>query len=95
MKREVLEKILSLPSEKSGSHVLMIASFGVPHWWGKYYINETLVNYRVHEDNKNFGKQYDVEYLYKRQISITKIFKFYCLSKILLKLNLQFTMKII
>jgi len=53
----------------------------------KYYYSEPLVLYRVHKTNNYFGKIFSNTYLYKREIAISRLFK-YLLDKT--EINIDF-----
>lgn len=61
----------------------------------KYYCAEPLILYRVHKTNNFYGKEFSNTYLYKREIAINKLFKYFTnkvrISKDIINLvNLEF-----
>lgn len=79
MKVELFEKIFPIPFESEwitrADDCLIWGSsiFGA----NKYYFADPLVEYRVHNSNNYHGKTFSDSYLYKREISINKLFKYF------------------
>jgi glycosyltransferase involved in cell wall biosynthesis len=76
MKTSLLKKILPIPFEDE-----WITRADDCLIWGssilganKYYCSKPLVEYRVHSNNNYHGKTFSDEYLYKREISVNKLF---------------------
>jgi len=79
MKKDILNQILPIPFEKD-----WITRADDCLIWGssvvgakKYYYNDPLVLYRVHGDNAFYDKKISDVYLYKREISINRLFTFF------------------
>jgi len=79
MKKDILNQILPIPFEKD-----WITRADDCLIWGssvvgakKYYYNDSLVLYRVHGDNAFCDKKFSDVYLYKRGISINRLFSFF------------------
>ena len=77
IKRETLNKILPL-SEIETEWKVRADDCLV---WGsslvgarKHYINDILIKYRTHENNNNYNNKFTIDYLYKRNLSINKMF---------------------
>lgn len=79
MKTDLFKKIVPIPFESEwitrADDCLIWGSsiFGA----NKYYFSEPLVEYRVHNSNNYHGKTFSDRYLYKREISINKLFKYF------------------
>ncbi len=43
----------------------------------KFYLNEPLVLYRIHQKNNFYGRQFSNSYLYKRALNVNKLFSFF------------------
>lgn len=76
MRTSLLKKILPIPFENE-----WITRADDCLIWGssilganKYYCSKPLVEYRVHSNNNYHGKTFSDNYLYKREISINKLF---------------------
>lgn len=79
MKKDILNQILPIPFEKDWANRADDCLI-----WGssvvgakKYYFNESLVLYRAHGANTFYGKEFSNVYLYKREISINRLFSFF------------------
>jgi len=76
MRTDLVNKILPIPFENEwitrADDCLVWGSsiFGAK----KYYYAEPLILYRIHGKNNFHGKQFSMEYLYKRELSIIKLF---------------------
>ncbi len=78
MRHDILKKILPFPYEnewKVRADDCLV--------WGsslvgakKYYMDKALVKYRVHQKNYHYGKTCSTDVLFKRQLSINKLFHY-------------------
>jgi len=79
VKKEILEKFFPIPylsdwRTRADDCLVWGASLAEAR---KYYFAKPLVNYRIHGDNAYVGKKFDNTYLYKRELSILRLFYFY------------------
>lgn len=79
MKREIFEKIVPIPYVKD-----WITRADDCLVWGaslagarKYYLNEPLVKYRVHNLNNFHMKKFNQSYIFKRELAIEKLFTYF------------------
>lgn len=80
MRRQVLSKVLPIPylddwRVRADDCLVWGASIAGAR---KYYLNQCLVNYRVHSTNlyNNQKRKFDNSYFYKRSLSVHKLFIF-------------------
>jgi len=79
MRKDILNQILPIPFEKDwinrADDCLIWGSSVVGA--KKYYYNDSLILYRVHGNNTFYGKEFSDIYLYKREISMNRLFSFF------------------
>jgi len=82
MKTSLFKKIVPIPFENE-----WITRADDCLIWGssilgakKYYCSKPLVAYRIHNSNNYHGKIFTIDYLYKREISINKLFNHFFLK---------------
>lgn len=77
MRRRVLEKILPLELESDWR----VRADDCLTWGAslvgakKYAFGDAVVKYRVHTSNGFYGKNFDLDYIFKRELNISKLFK--------------------
>jgi len=78
MKTSLLKKILPIPYEsewitRADDCLVWGASLKLGY---KCFLNEPLVQYRIHGNNYHHGKSIDIDRLYHRSVAINKLFSF-------------------
>lgn len=78
IKKEVLDKILPLPFEsewkiRADDCIIWGASLVCANI---YNLDFYGIRYRIHGQNNHYGKNFDYNYLFKREISIDRLFEF-------------------
>ncbi|RDU58622.1 glycosyltransferase family 2 protein [Helicobacter sp. MIT 99-5507] len=78
IKKEILDKILPLPFEnewriRADDCIIWGASLVCANI---YNLDFYGIKYRIHGQNNHYGKNFDFNYLFKREISIERLFRF-------------------
>lgn len=78
IKKSMLEKILPIPFEqewriRADDCIIWGASLSGANI---YFLDFYGIKYRIHGQNNHYGKKFDTHYLFKRELSISKLFDF-------------------